>query len=90
MSEITDRWEEKARNLLKGRVVTGVRYMDRSEVAEIGWSQGTLVLQLEDPKSKKEVVLVFASRDDEGNDAGALFTDDLDLPVIPVIRDGAL
>ena len=85
--KIVETWENKAVKLLQDRVVHAVRYLTIEELEGLGWQASTLVMQLNDPKGKKEPVLLFSSRDDEGNDAGALFTDDEELPTIPVIQD---
>ena len=85
--KIVETWENKAVELLQDRTVHAVRYLSKEELEGLGWRASTLVMQLNDPEGKKEPVLLFSSRDDEGNDAGALFTDDDDLPTIPVIQD---
>lgn len=79
--ECVDRWTASVKNLLVGRKITAVRYMTAKEVETLGWNSKGIVLQLDNG------LLVFPSMDDEGNDAGALFTSDEKLPTIPVIRD---
>lgn len=81
--ECVRRWERDADALLVGRKITGVRYMSQAECDAHGWTAKCLIIQLDND------VRIYASRDDEGNDAGALFTDSPDLPTIPVIRDYA-
>jgi hypothetical protein len=85
--EIRPYWEGKARNLLQDRVVHAVRYMEDEELDNLGWDFSALVIQLNDPTGKKGPVLIYASSDDEGNNAGALFTDDDDVHTLPVLRD---
>jgi hypothetical protein len=80
MSEDTKkRWAAEAEKLLKGRTITGVRYLRQGEVDDLGWCRSSIVLTLDDGN------LLYPSADDEGNDAGALFTNSEDMPVIPVI-----
>ena len=73
-------WGKRAAALLVGKKIVNVRYLTEAEQEEMGWFGSPLVLFLDDGTQ------VFASSDDEGNDAGALFTSDDNLPVIPVIR----
>lgn len=74
-------WEQKARAGLLGLRITKVRYLTREEMESLGWSQSVVVIELENG------TLLFPSRDDEGNDGGALFGqtkqgEDLTFPVI--------
>lgn len=66
---------------LVGKKVTAVRYMTDEEVEDMGWNSKALVIQLDDSS------IIFPSRDDEGNDAGALFgqTKDGEELTFPVI-----
>lgn len=57
-------------SLVNGRTITKVRYMSRKETAEQGWMRRPLVLVLDNGMQ------LYASRDDEGNDAGAMFAQD--------------
>ena len=50
-----------------GQTITQVRPMTDKERDKEGWYRGTTVLVLGNG------VLLYASRDDEGNDAGAMF-----------------
>lgn len=63
-------WAEKAEKLLVGRKIISARYMTKDEAKGFGWHTRPLVLLLDDGTS------IFASSDDEGNGAGALFTTD--------------
>lgn len=73
------RWTGEAKKLLVGRKIVSVRYMDAEEAEEMGWFSRPLAFELDNG------VWLYASRDDEGNDGGALFTTDDKMPVIPVI-----
>ena len=81
--EIVKRWEAAAKKLLYGRRVGAVRYMTDAEMEQHGWSSKALIISL--VGKDKTSVNIYASADDEGNDAGAYFTTDEELPVIPVI-----
>ena len=74
-----DEWIKKATVILKGRKIVDVRYLGDDELKLLDWNQRAIVLQLDDG------TLIFPSRDDEGNGAGALFTTHDKLPTIPVI-----
>ncbi len=78
MNKMEKQWTEKAKKALLGKKIINVRYMSKEESAGIGWHRRSIVIELDDN------TLIFPSMDDEGNDAGALFTDYKDLPVIPV------
>lgn len=75
----TQRWTDAADMALTGRIITAVRYMNAEERDALDWHRSTLIIELDDGNS------LWASADDEGNDAGALFTTVKKLPVIPVI-----
>ena len=84
MSESTEKyWTEKAKSVLLDKKIVDVRYLQNDEMEMLGWYHRCVVIELEDG------TLVFPSKDDEGNDAGALFyenrekfNDDYVLPVI--------
>jgi hypothetical protein len=78
------RWGEYAEERLVGRTVKSVRYLTPEETKEMGWYSRPLVIEFDDGS------LIFPSRDDEGNGAGALFGqgpkpehEDWTFPVIP-------
>lgn len=73
-------WTEIAREQLLGRKIVRVRYLTPAEAEDLGWFSRPLVIHLDDGN------LVFASADDEGNDGGALFTNNDKNPVLPVLR----
>ncbi len=74
-------WEKYASKHLKGRKITEVRYLTTKEKKGLGWNYKSVVMFLDDGS------ILFPSRDDEGNDGGALFGkdpdgEDLTFPVI--------
>ena len=79
-NELTKQWGERASKNLKGKVIAEVRYLTEEEVNGMGWYHSALAIFFTDGS------YIFPSRDDEGNDAGALFASFEDLPVIPVIE----
>jgi hypothetical protein len=60
-------WTARFKPLI-GRTITNVRWMKPEEVEAVGWDRSPIVLQLDDQ------TLLYPSSDDEGNNAGALFT----------------
>lgn len=77
--ELRVKWAADAAKLLVGRRIVKVRYMTVAEQKGLGWYRACIVLHLDDGN------IIYPSADDEGNDAGALFTNDEKMPVIPVI-----
>jgi hypothetical protein len=73
-------WELKAAKLLVGKTIAAVRYMTLDEAEGVGFCRRPLLIVFKDNS------YIYASKDDEGNDAGALFTSFDDLPTIPVIN----
>jgi hypothetical protein len=68
--EILNNWVEKAESVLLNRKIVKVRYMTDEEMETVGFTfHRPLVLQLDDD------TLVYSSKDDEGNDGGALHYD---------------
>lgn len=83
MSEVKDYdkiWTDVAKKQLLGRKIVHVRYMSQAEADDMGFYSRPIVLQLDDGN------LIFPSADDEGNDGGALFTNDKETPTLPVLR----
>lgn len=78
MDEIVKRWEVACTEFLVGKKIINVRYLNDAEVEDLGWHAKSLVIFFDDGS------YIFPSADDEGNEAGALFTSDKDLSVIPV------
>ena len=75
------RWTDYAKKHLLNRKITAVRYLTKDEAKGLGWYQRSLLLQLDNG------TIIFMSKDDEGNDGGALFgqSEDGEL-TFPVIR----
>lgn len=72
-------WTNRTSVVLVGRKIVKVRYMTKKEAEDCGFLRRAVVIQLDNGVS------IFPSRDDEGNDAGALMTTDDTLQTIPVI-----
>lgn len=58
---------EKIGEGLIGKKIVGTRQMTKEEVEFEGWHRGTTVFELDDGS------IIYPSKDDEGNDSGALF-----------------
>jgi hypothetical protein len=54
-------------NPFVGQTIVNVRPMTQEEIDAEGWYSGTTVIELSNG------VRIYASRDEEGNDAGCLF-----------------
>jgi len=80
MDETELKWTAIANKQLQGRTITKVRYLTKIEAEKMGWSDRCVVLQLDNGN------LLLPSSDDEGNNAGALFTQDKEHDVLPVIN----
>jgi hypothetical protein len=79
LDKLIKSWEASASAFLVGKTVASVRYLTSDEMDNLGWYQRSLVIFFSDGSH------IFSSQDDEGNNAGALFTSDDDLSVIPTI-----
>lgn len=79
MTDYAEEWGVKAMLLLVGRKIERVRYLTEKEREGLGWSKRSLVLILDDG------TYVWPSADDEGNNAGAFFTTNSKLELIPTI-----
>lgn len=79
MVEQEELWTTIAKQQLEGRTIVAVRYMSIEEMEQLGWTNRSVMLQLDDGN------LVWPSMDDEGNNAGVLFTNDQKQPVLPVL-----
>jgi hypothetical protein len=69
--QMEERWNGLASDLLKGKKIVSVRYMNEEEKEMLGWHSRCVIITLDDGTA------IYPSRDDEGNDAGALFIDNL-------------
>jgi len=72
-------WIKLSEKHLIGKTVELIRYLSDSEANELDWYSKPLVIQFTDGS------IIFASKDDEGNDGGALFTTFKGLDTIPVV-----
>ena len=72
-------WIRIAKDTLVGREIVGVRYASDDETGALGWTRRALVVMLDNGH------LVWAAADEEGNDAGALFTTSADAPKFPAL-----
>ena len=77
--ETKARWTADAAAQLVGHRIKTVKYLSEEECAQMGWTRSALTIELDNGHS------FWPSADNEGNDAGALFTTFEDLPTIPVI-----
>ena len=80
MDNYDKHWDKVAKNQLLGKKIVTVRYFTEKEAEEMGWTGRPIAFQLEDG------LWVYPSRDDEGNDGGALFTSHETEPVLPLLR----
>lgn len=78
--ELWTRWTKIASETLKGRTITGVRYLTTKEAENMGWGRRCVILTLDNGNH------IVPQSDDEGNDAGVLLVlrgkDDTLLPVL--------
>jgi hypothetical protein len=72
-------WNDKVAKALVGKKIINASYMTNEEMNILGWSKRALIIQFDDG------TYMYASADDEGNNAGALYTDIKGLPIIPTI-----
>ena len=77
--ELDAYWENIAKELLLGKKIVNVRYMTKEEMGQMGWYGRSVAFQTEDG------LWFFPSRDDEGNDGGALFTSDENNGCLPLM-----
>ena len=83
--QLDARFEKYASDKMRGRTIDEVRYLTQEEADGLGWHSRPIVLFLDNG------TILFPSRDDEGNDGGVLFgqeisgngsTTDLTFPVL--------
>jgi hypothetical protein len=80
MKDSDAHWLKEATKQLLGRKIVKVRYMTVDEMNDLGWYSRPVVMILDDGN------IIYPSRDDEGNDGGALFTTNEANPVLPVLK----
>jgi hypothetical protein len=74
-------WTGIAQAQLLGRKIVQVRYLSQEEADDLGWTERPVVIHLDDGN------IILPSSDDEGNNAGAMFTNNEKNPTLPVLRD---
>ena len=75
-------WNETAQDLLLGGKIIKVEYMSSSEANDIGWYNRPISILVEKNGNQ---FWITPSRDDEGNDGGALFASDSKISILPVL-----
>jgi hypothetical protein len=65
--DTTQRWTKVAQDVLKGKTIVDVRYLNDEEMKMMGWYKRPICFFLNDGTS------CILSADDEGNDGGVLF-----------------
>lgn len=65
--ELQIHWTKKAKEVLEGRKIVEVRYLNDEEMEDIGWYSRPICFVLDNG------VYCTLSQDDEGNDGGVLF-----------------
>ena len=74
-------WEELVKKHLVGRKIVKVKWLAPKETEKFyGWYQQPCEIYLDNG------IVLTPSQDDEGNDAGAIFTNIKELPTIPTFR----
>ncbi len=77
-TEVIEKWSKKSKEVLEGKTIVEVRYMNDQEMEDIGWSSRPIVFFLNDG------TYCTLSQDDEGNDGGVLFYNENG--VLPTLR----
>lgn len=83
--EMFKRWNSQARDVLVGRTITKVMYMNDTWAKQLGFDEymgRPLMMQLDNG------TVIIPMRDDEGNDGGAVqyLTKDGGFDVLPLLR----
>lgn len=73
------KWTKDAAKILVGRTIVSVRYTTDKETKALGWRNKSLVFLLDNGLS------FYPSSDNEGNNAGTIFTTDEYLETIPLL-----
>ena len=71
-------WSGDATKIFKGKTIAKIEYLTDKEVDDMMWNSRAPVIMFTDGH------WMITSMDDEGNDAGALFTSSKQMEVIPV------
>ena len=82
MTDIKNTWKKPAESLLLGRKIVSVDFLDLQDTEALGWVNSSVVITLDNG------TIIYPSRDDEGNDAGAIHyikkgDEDYVIPTIP-------
>ena len=76
------KWNELVTKNLVGKTIVKVKWLNPKETKRLfGWDQQPCEIHLNDG------TILTPSADDEGNEAGAIFTNLEGLPTIPTFRD---
>ena len=75
-------WTKQVKKHLVGKKIIDIKWMSPKVAEEtFAWDSQPCEIYLEGG------IILTPSMDDEGNDGGAIFTNLVDLPTIPVFRD---
>jgi len=78
---LKENWTAKISDFLVGKTIRHIRYMTAQEVDDLGWTKSNVVIEFDDGH------WIVPMMDDEGNDAGALWSSEgKQLSIIPVIQ----
>ena len=80
-NELAISWQKRIEKYLLGKSIVKLEYMSEEDAKEFGWSKRPIQILLNNG------VWLTITQDDEGNNAGALFTNIQELPCCPVFRD---
>ena len=82
MKDKNNYWQDLVNKHLVGKYITKVQWLNPKDTKKLlGWDFQPCELHLNDG------TIITPSADDEGNNAGALFTNIQELPCCPVFRD---
>ena len=80
--EMKKKWQDRAEKILVGRKIVKVEWFSDKEAENNMWHSKPIAMLLDDG------IWIFPSRDDEGNDGGALFTTSKVESCLPVMSIG--
>lgn len=66
-TEVHNYWTKKSKEVLEGRTIVEVRYLNDEEMEQLGWYKRPVCFILDNGE------YCVVSCDDEGNDGGSLF-----------------
>ena len=82
MKDKNNYWQDLVNKHLVGKYITKVQWLNPKDTKKLlGWDYQPCEIHLNDG------TIITPSADDEGNNAGALFTNIQELPCCPVFRD---